>query len=467
MAQRLLLASENFSDRTLHTLGCREAPGWKSGAFISSAALALPWRQKLQEWTRWTAPISKNPKTDLPVDGQTAIDDSDVPSDVSRAVGTENGTVNDPFTTSQPSDETRNKVKKDDIWQTTELQSSSALFGTILHNHPGASTKDLPTSPWGSVRTLRAFSTALPNLTNVLRHAALYRETNVESLTVRLLPNPFAIDPATKRPVGAGVLSAFPAVEMQFDIHQDQPFKLRYVEAIVRENKADFMLPDQPVDIRFLHRVTRRLKREKLGMSELIKFMENSYVTKTARRLDVPPAIALPISSSLCRSDMLKKVGRDPAAPLHNVEYLFAERELRSTMSMTWNDWRLDLTYINGGKSSGKRSELVLKPLKPTSDSTSQDFMQAAFGVADSFGSPPFAPIRKPIIKNDLTRVLFISAEKQGPQPRIMKMRARRFGEFNTGKEGAMKRMRDALSGKEKARKDKERLGIDDGTKSK
>jgi hypothetical protein len=112
---------------------------------------------------------------------------------------------------------------------------------------------------------------------------------------------------------------------------------------------------------------------------------------------------------------------------------------------LSWNDWGLVFTHINGGKSSGKRNELAMKPSKSSSNGAPEEYLQAALSFAESFGTTKYAPIRQLAVKDDLARMLVVSTRKQGPKPRIMTMKAKRFGEYNTGIAGVMKRLKAAL----------------------
>jgi hypothetical protein len=301
------------------------------------------------------------------------------------------------LSTAHSSKDDRSEPVPDDFWQPEKQQKSSALFGTILHSIPQSGEKRIPLILRGTSDTLRTFSTTLPNMTNLLKYATPKSEANVETLTIRFLPNPLARNPATKRPVGVKVLGAFPLIEMHFDIHHDQPLMLRSVEAIVQEARSDLMLPDLPIDIRFLQQSIRRLSPEKHDIPEITNFMKDSYMTKTARRLDIPPMIRFPISKSIMvgKGKALTDLGLDQDQAFHEVEYVFAERELRSSISMSVNDWDLDYTHISGGKSSGNRNELSLKPLKGSVEVTLDELHEAALDIAKSFGENIVVPLRQ------------------------------------------------------------------------
>jgi hypothetical protein len=395
MAQRLLLNSYPFTtflDRVHYLIGNGDVP--HSGTLTSLAPRDLSWRQKFHGWTRWSTPIGKT--TSDPV-GQKAEVVLYKTSNRGRIVPETKTSVQELLSTLHSSKGNSSEHVVDDFWQSERQQRSSALFGTVLHSVPRNGEEHLPHLLQGTSNIMSTFSTTLPSMTNMLRYATPKSEANVETMTIRFLPNLLATNPATKRPLGPEVLAAFPPIEMHFDIHYDQPLKLRSVEAIVQETWSDLMLPAHPVDIRFLQQSVQRLIPEKHDMPEITNFMKDSYMTRTARRLDIPPTIKFPISRSLTvgKETSLTYLGLDNNQAFHEVEYLFTERELRSSLSLSIDDWNLDYTHISGGKSSGKRNELSVKPLKGSVEVTPVELYEAALGFAESFGANTIVPSRQ------------------------------------------------------------------------
>jgi hypothetical protein len=395
MAQRLLLNSYPFTtflDRVHHLVGNGDVPN--SGTFISQTPRDLSWNQKFHEWTRWSAPIGKTTSNSV---GQTSELMLYKTSNRGRILPETKTSVQEFLSTLHSSNKKSSEHVVDDFWLSEKQQRSSALFGTVLHSVPQNGKEYLPHLLKGASNMMSTFSTTMPSMTNILRYATPNSEAPVETMTIRFLPNPLAINPATKRPLGPQVLAAFPTIEMHFDINYDQPLKLRSVEAIVQETRSDLMLPAHPIDIRFLQQSIQRLVPEKHDMPEITNFVKDSYMSRTARRLDIPPTIRFPISKSLTvgKESPLTYLGfgQDPA--FHEVEYLFAERELRSSLSMSLDDWDLDYTHISGGKSSGKRNELSMKPLKGSVKVTPVELYKAALNFAESFGANTVVPSRQ------------------------------------------------------------------------
>ncbi|EPE26475.1 hypothetical protein GLAREA_02388 [Glarea lozoyensis ATCC 20868] len=419
MAQRLLLSSDpftSFPSRTHHVLGCRQVPNWNAGIFAASTAQDLPWKQKLREWTRWIAPVRSTTAQSGDEKEKRAT------KDVAKSQAHGPYPSGDEIESSAELQEKTSTIPmEDENWETESHVNSSAVFGRILHSHSKTSTSNQPTSPWGTIHTLRAFSTELPNVNDVLRRASLHPKGNRETLTLRFIPNPCAINPTTKEPIGLHVLSQYPPINMHFDIHEDQPLHLRSVEAITQEVKSDLMLPDQAVDVRFLRHSFRQLKPQKFNMPAITDFMKGSYMTRKARRLDIPPTINLP---TLALTPTEEQSGTS-----NGVEYVFAEREVRSTLFLTYNDWALECTHIVGGKSSGTRSELSMKHINDSSESTQVELYDAALSLAESFGSSTGTHSRQSALEDGAPLISCINAKRQVVTPLIRTLSSRKFAE--------------------------------------
>ena len=427
MARRLLLSSASFPYRTHRILGCKDTPGWESGNFAPFSPQDLSWRQQLRQWTRWTVPIGK---------AGHGLDGSDVPRGFVSPPGIDGGSspsayidfntgssVSNPENVETPKN-TAGNISANDPWSGKYVQHSSAIFGSILHSHPNLSKETPLTSPWGTYGTLREFSSALPNMSNVFSNARLDdSKRNTQTLTIRLRPNPFQINPATKKSLGGAVLSAFPIIEMHFNVHPNRPLKLNTVEAVMQETLSDLMIPNNAVDLRFHQRQSHLLKDHSLDLPAIQNFLQFINSGTEARRLDLPPTVTLPVSS-LCDSSVFNHLGLDLEE--RTLEYIFSEREIRNTIHLLWNDWRLEYTHINSGKTARKKSQLALKAQRIQSRGTSQEFLDTALEIAESFGLSSVPIVRRDVMKDDLTRTIPVSIYKQGPKPRIFTMAAKR-----------------------------------------
>jgi hypothetical protein len=252
------------------------------------------------------------------------------------------------------------------------------------------------------------FSSHVPNISRLLSKADTKRDEQswksgspivkkhvLERLVVHFQPNPFYIPLTAKGevmrgPLGAAALSAFPPIEMLFDIEDDaaKSAKLKYIRAVTHESKKDVMLPGSAVDLRFQQRTTTRLKRRYIDQVE--DFLKKSNLNlKGQKRLATPPSIILPISSTICREPGFKvldgkasKTSSEAAEDIRDVEYLYTGLEIRKTRVFDYKGWVLLYTSCEGGKAGGARGELKLRARKDAEVASEEDFLKFAYQVA-------------------------------------------------------------------------------------
>ena len=379
-----------------------------TGAFIKYLNTeGLGWREKLRQWTRWTVPIQKPAEHKVePLDptevGELVVQRSSAsPSASQEPEDVESLTAVEKYVDEHLSaDSTKSRGSM--YWSDKYFTSSSILVGNVLHSHSNeksARAKKLLIDKRDEV--LHAFSTSVPNLTQLLASANVLRPKQVESLVLRFLPNPLQTSVSGNRAVGPAALNVFPPVDMRFDIDPDtREAKLRETQAVIQEDKTDLMLPDQAVDLRFLQKTTSRLRRKYIP--QIKQFLDKSNLNLAGGQLETPAKIMLPISRHLCNSHgfqlLLGKEGNEQE--IAEVEYLFAGLEIRCTIALDFEGWRLLYTSIEAGKAGGRRSELRLRPISAFTGKTKKtvtDFIAAGYELAERLTDPQAFIMRKKI----------------------------------------------------------------------
>jgi hypothetical protein len=289
-------------------------------------------------------------------------------------------------------------------WSSDLFTETSVLFGSILHSPLQPMDNPVPASVLASDSVVHAFSTHVPNISRLLSKAHTKRDFKREDeivehvlhrLVVHFQPNPFYVPPTAKGelmkgPIGSAALSAFPPIEMIFDIADDKArsVKLKYIQAIVNESKKDVMLPGSAVDLRFQQRTTSRLRRRYIDQVE--DFLKQSNLNLAGNApLETPPSITLPISSNICREPGLKlldskdsKSSKEAGNDIRDVEYLYTGLEIRRTRAFTYDEWLLLYTSREAGRAGGSRGELRLRPNKDGKVMEEEDLVSFAYRLA-------------------------------------------------------------------------------------
>jgi hypothetical protein len=353
----------------------------------------LPWRERLRHWTRWTFPTGKE-------NGNTKKFDPKQPPKV--LLGTTAQSQKTPASVETPTSKYRPaamKSKTNDglaYWSPALFTKTSVLIGNVIHSSLDPAMSVSPktlTSEW----IVHSFSTLLPNLSRVLSKFGRKQDNeNLQQLVLHFQPNPFYVKPDTStRGIGAAVLSAFPPIEMIFDIVDDEfkTAKLKHVHAIVDESNADVMLPGNAVDLRFHQRKISSLR--KRYIDPIQEFLKKSQLALAgAGALETPPSITLPISRHICHEPGFKLFHRktwemsrrEREKDHHEVEYLFTGLEVRQTIIFEIQGWRLLYTSIEAGKAGGRRGELRLRPSKYGEVMTEEELKEMAYKLAGMLG---------------------------------------------------------------------------------
>ncbi|KAH7409633.1 mitochondrial inner-membrane-bound regulator-domain-containing protein [Cadophora sp. MPI-SDFR-AT-0126] len=388
VARRLLLTSSKVPDRVEHQLAS-DAATLNNGAFIRhEVGNTLPWKDRLRDWVRWTAPTSKEAK------------------EVWKPVAVEPFLVSKPMSRQGKGKEQSGSGTASTYWNTKYFTDTSVIFGKVLH-----SNLKFPESPqipitFNGQDQYHTFSTQVPNLSRVLSKGQVDRNgERIDSLVLRFLPNPFFKTtgplqgkkvnqvPVKTRAIGSQAFSAFPAIEMRFDIDRNtKDAVLQDVRAVIHESRTDVMLPHNNTDVRFQQRTTSRLTQRSIKpIRDYIR--QSNLKLSGSKLLQTPPSICIPIESHLCRGQGLSLLGevdskgnKIPTSTVGEVEYLFAGLEIRSDLSFDYRSWRLRYTSIEAGKAGGRRSELRLCPYRDQKLADEKEFVNMAYELASEFG---------------------------------------------------------------------------------
>jgi hypothetical protein len=368
------------------------------GAFVEYTATdGLVWSDRLRQWTRWTTPIAKKvEEQNEPAESTRSLEtptEDKAPSHEPRPV-----TKKQQEPTEVETDDSQHKPKGYAYWQDIYHTESSALLGSIIHSHldPAKPFAKALQSMGETSDVRRAFSTAVPNLSTILgsKSTRAIRRKPLESLIMRFQPNPFFIPKESTTPIGVAALSAFPPIEMRFATNQEtKDLELKDIQAVVSLENSDIMLPDSAVDLRFQQRSLSRFRvlhnRYPPGITE---FLHNSNLNLSQGKLETPPKLTIPIARHLCQEPGLELLGKKEEAEgdLRDVEYLFAGLEIRKTMILEFEGWRLLYTSIEAGKAGGRRGELRLRPIRTKrfgQDDTEAAFVDTAYRLADALAT--------------------------------------------------------------------------------
>lgn len=387
VARRLLLTSTKVPGRNEHQLAS-DTVTLKNGALIKhEVGNTLPWRDRLREWVRWTAPTAKEA------------------TEVRGSVGAETVLFSKPVFHQGQGKKTTSEVAST-YWSSKYFTETSAIMGKVLHSNVGSSESPPTALTFGGNNQLHTFFTQVPNLSRVLSKAQVDSSgERIDSLVLQFLPNPFFKTigtskgenvnkvPVIRRPIGSQAFSAFPAIEMRFAIdRQAKDAVLQEVQAVIHESRTDVMLPHNNTDVRFQQRTTSLLTQK--SIEPIREYIQQSNLKMSGSKLlQTPPSIRIPIDSHLCRGPGLSLLGQDnsPSKKINTsnvgeVEYLFAGLEIRSTLSFDYHSWRLRYTSIEAGKAGGRRSELALRPSHDRKLADEKDFIKMAYGLASEFG---------------------------------------------------------------------------------
>lgn len=392
VARRVLLSSSDAADKSFRNVGFKmtDKPAY---AVEWPLQEGMSWRQKMRHWARWESPIEKAAEKPVDIkeyvmelDELTGKKTSDAPKEV-PIKAPESELV--PAVESEPTASSElSKVASDALWHPTD-RKSDAVIGNLLHEAvPGTTVSTTPVS--FDVRDISESRTLFVpqdrNLARLVDH--LPALTTYQRIFMKFLPSPWSTH-------GGEALSAFPAVEMQFSRHADEPLKLQAVYAISEDIHNDVMIPDRTLDLSFRQKTAFRISRAAaFGVPAIKDFLSKSQLDFRQGEILTPPELSLPIPSYICRKPGNMFQGKDGL----EVPYLFSGLEFREYTTFNYHNWRLRYSSINGGKAAGQWSELALEyksavsnapeHQQKSSEEILRDFTAAAFQLVDDLDTP-------------------------------------------------------------------------------
>ncbi|KAL2069311.1 hypothetical protein VTL71DRAFT_15649 [Oculimacula yallundae] len=394
VARRLLVTSSNLPTRVKYQMiHDKTKPG--SEVFIKhEVGNTLPWKDRLRDWVRWTAPTTKEPEKNLePIIAKPVFEPE-------PELGTQEDAAK--LKAMAPGAKSSDAMH----WSDKYFTETSALLGKVLYSHSDPS-QALPVTAKAN-QNIHTFSEQAPNLTRIISKSNVQDGgEKADRLVLRFLPNPFAPSwkiksgdypdgrrPVTERAIGAGALVAFPTIEMHFKVDRETKHaKLYTVHAIAEESKTDVVLPRNNTDVRFQTRTTSRLMKNSIGPFR--DYLEKSDLSLAGSAiLQTPPSIRIPIDRHLCRGKGFSLLGEVDVrgtkiadTNAREVEYLFAALEVRSSLSFTYKSCRLLYTSIEAGKAGGKRSELKIRPMLGATITDQDQFFKMAYKLASEISN--------------------------------------------------------------------------------
>lgn len=172
---------------------------------------------------------------------------------------------------------------------------------------------------------------------------------------------------------------------------------LKDVSAMVHNNTTDVMLPDNLVDARFEQLTLSRLhgtSKNNRPPKNILQYLEASKLSFADGVIEPATTILFQIEKHLSQDSGPKPLSFEKTN--YGVEYLFAGLEIRTKLEHSWQGWQLDYTSIKAGRAAGSRSELRLHAIKDGVPVEEEEFVQAAYELADLVGRGNEAPrIRK------------------------------------------------------------------------
>lgn len=172
------------------------------------------------------------------------------------------------------------------------------------------------------------------------------------SFTLKFAPSPWTIQ---------DTFEYFPPLEMTLmvDPHTGEAGNPNLV-AVLSESIADFLLPSQSCDLRFLRRVKVPLSLGSPGVTaegvtkeEVARFMGESNLNPiSGDKLRASPQIKVSIPPQMME--------HCPNAPTGEVDYIFTGMEFRRELKYDWVGHSLHYSVVEGGVSGGRKPEVKL-----------------------------------------------------------------------------------------------------------
>ncbi|TQS34859.1 hypothetical protein Golomagni_04745 [Golovinomyces magnicellulatus] len=410
-ARRLMLTARTTASLSDYSLASADRS--LAAPLIYSQVESLNWWCKVRSWFRWTDPISKETEKSrtVPTTETSTIHYINLP-DGRKPKESDLRFLTSPVLT----DETVSKSQ----WSSKFSTSTFASLGAVIHTNSDPQSREIPSIDSDPKDFITEFSTHVPNITRLLSYAKFKKTRKHDKIVIRFLPNSLSklkSNSSSCKSVSAKIISALPAVEFHCSIGRDKKAYFDHAEAIVHENWTDVMLPQETVDVRFHQRTTCQLLSAELPL--ISKFFQDcSLSTELGGKLYVPPSIHLPISSHICRNEDLKNfqntqnTSEEDADSSNifnkNFEYLFSRLEIRRRLVFKYEDWHLEYTHVDAGKSGGTRGELTLRPIKNEKGVNDQEFTNFSFELAchlTSLSTPDmtrfhdFTKVKSPLVR--------------------------------------------------------------------
>lgn len=405
VASRLIISYYTDFHKELPLMGLRRTNS--SEALIRCDDLdSLSWYDRLRQWVRRTTATAKTRQNEFPSNSHfTSIDgvNKALPTLVASISRTGRMSLeNEVLPEKRPAKQGSNKKgpKKNvveppsnHIWR-APYTTSHVILGQVLHEKPDAQPIEiLPASGDVLISKYQIFSTMVPNLPVLMESMRAsnpdIEPTVTESVEMRFEPSPLADE-------GAKAFQAFPMIQMRFGIEEidysTRNLTLKDISALADFSTTDVMLPDRPVDIRFLRRKTYRGRLRRLigPDAPVSKFLEASKLN-LIDGIKTPPSLKIPMDSYMCK-DKKAWLPRKSDSNIMDVEYMFSGMDIKKRMRFDFNGWTLIYTDITSGKAGGRQREVRLRPTltTPSADAIDEEeFVKAAFQLTDIVGQVP------------------------------------------------------------------------------
>lgn len=189
-----------------------------------------------------------------------------------------------------------------------------------------------------------------------LRQAEVLGNGVTYSFILRFAPSPWS---------NRDTFEHFPPLEMALmvDPHSGEAMDPDLI-AVHSESVADFLLPSQNCDLRFIRRVDVPLSLNASGQEaaaggvtkeEMARFINESNLNLNPTggdKLRASPQIKVSIPPWMMQ--------HSPSSPTKEVDYIFAGMEFRRELKFDWDGFYMNYTVVEGGVSGGRKTEVKL-----------------------------------------------------------------------------------------------------------
>ncbi|KAI1452614.1 mitochondrial inner-membrane-bound regulator-domain-containing protein [Annulohypoxylon moriforme] len=358
---RLLLTTFTPQPGMTTSLYVTDSDDAASGRFVVDAVSRkkLGWKDRMSQWARYMLPLA-------PEGGRSATRKTlkRLPLPVEPHIEASEFDENKEFlpNTRFPA----HPIK----WAECHKVSTRAGFGYLLHeNGPLASPPpllDLPTASHS-----RTFAPVAPHPLHLARleakndeaaHALVQTKTIVvvyfwpERKNKGEREHSYAVHP--------------PILELRLEASGSEVKGVESLRAIKQTHIADVMLPSCPVDIRFTQVQSYELEGEPAKLATwqpIADFLGPARLDLARGKLDMPPQQKFPIPKRLFSySDHdVPSVDRDISTDpneLISTSYMFAGLEIRRSVSMPYEGFRLTYASVDTERAGGHKTEVNLEP---------------------------------------------------------------------------------------------------------